>query len=244
MKNAKMVGQQFTPQERAFMVSSYMRTHSYQRTIQMFQRRFQNRNVPSKSTISRNVRKYSTHGTSRNLNQGRSGRLRTARSGQNIATVRGALRANPRSSCRRNIAPHISRASFNRIVRLDLQWHPYRIQERFALRPGDPIRRMAYAQWMVNRPPRFCNNIIVSDEASFRMNGHVNTWNLRCYAARRQPPRNFTYDVPDIRQSLNVWVGITGDNHIIGPFFIRGNVNGNTYLNLINNQVVPELQRM
>ena len=55
--------------------------------------------------------------------------------------------------------------------------------------------------------------------------------------------RQFTYDRPDARQSVNVWVGLTGNNHIIGPFFLRGNINGNVYFNLVNNQVVPELHR-
>ena len=238
-----MVGRQLSPQERAFLVQTYNQTQSYQRTKQIFHRRFRNRNPPSKSTILWNVRKYQTHGTSQNLNPGRSGRQRTVRSAQNIARVRGALNANPKMSCRRNNLPHISKSTFNRITRKDMRWHPYRIQSRFLLRPGDNVRRMNYSRWIVNQPQRFCDRILISDEASFSLKGEVNTWNTRCYAQSRQPPRQFTYDRPDARQSVNVWVGLTGNNHIIGPFFLRGNINGNVYLNLINNQVVPELHR-
>ncbi|KAJ8954565.1 hypothetical protein NQ318_000800 [Aromia moschata] len=35
----------------------------------------------------------------------------------------------------------------------------------------------------------------------------------------------------------NVWVGIIGEN-IIGPFFIEGNLNGETYLALLQNTVM------
>lgn len=37
--------------------------------------------------------------------------------------------------------------------------------------------------------------------------------------------------------SLNVWVGILV-NHVIGPFFLKGNLNGEGYLNLLINQVL------
>ncbi|KAJ8943071.1 hypothetical protein NQ318_015327 [Aromia moschata] len=38
----------------------------------------------------------------------------------------------------------------------------------------------------------------------------------------------------------NVWAGIIGD-HIIGLFFIDGNLNGETYLALLQNNVVPTM---
>ena len=71
----------------------------------------------------------------------------------------------------------------------------------------------------------------------------MNTWNTRSYALRGQPPLQFIYNLPDARQSVNVWVGLTVDNHIIGPFFAPGNINGNVYLELINNQIVLELHK-
>ncbi len=57
----------------------------------------------------------------RNLNPGRSGCLRTERSRQNIANVRGSLCAKPRSPCRRNTVPHVLRASFNQNTLASLQ---------------------------------------------------------------------------------------------------------------------------
>ena len=39
-------------------------------------------------------------------------------------------------------------------------------------------------------------------------------------------------------QKANVWAGIIGDR-IIGPIFIDGNLNGDRYLELLENEIVP-----
>ena len=79
---------------------------------------------------------------------------------------------------------------------------------------------------------------LIGDEAAFKLNGEVNTWNVRRYAEH-----GFTYDVPNSRENVTVWVGLV-DNNVIGPYFHDANVNGKNYLDMINNQVVPELHRL
>ncbi|KAJ8956910.1 hypothetical protein NQ318_014328, partial [Aromia moschata] len=44
-------------------------------------------------------------------------------------------------------------------------------------------------------------------------------------------------------EKVNVWAGISGEN-IIGPFFIDGNLNGETYLALLQNNVVPTMTNL
>ncbi|KAJ8946473.1 hypothetical protein NQ318_004519 [Aromia moschata] len=44
-------------------------------------------------------------------------------------------------------------------------------------------------------------------------------------------------------EKVNVWAGIIGEN-IIGPFFIDGNLNGNTYLALLKNNVVTMMANL
>ena len=174
---------------------------------------------------------------------GNSGRPRTARSPANVAAVRQAFNVNPQCSARRNDLPHISRSSFNRIAHRDIHWHPYHIQKRHALDQGDSQRRLNFCHWLVNHPDRFLSDIIIGDEAAFHMNGEVNSWNVRCSAENRNGVQDFTYDIPNDQRKLLVWIGLVGDNSIIGPFFFDGNINGDTYLQMINHQVVPELQR-
>lgn len=82
-----MVGVQFTPQERAFMVLRFAETHSAVQVQHEFRRRF-GRAPPTPVTIRNNFKKYRDEGTSQNLCKQRSGRLRTARSLRNIAAVR------------------------------------------------------------------------------------------------------------------------------------------------------------
>ncbi|KAJ8962106.1 hypothetical protein NQ318_018060, partial [Aromia moschata] len=41
-------------------------------------------------------------------------------------------------------------------------------------------------------------------------------------------------------EKVNVWAGITGEN-IIDPFFVDVNLNGRTYLALLQNNVIPTM---
>ena len=56
-------------------------------------------------------------------------------------------------------------------------------------------------------------------------------------------PLDFNYDVPLDRSKLNVWIGLMGYGRIYKPVFFDGNVNGWSYLRMINNEVVPGLQQ-
>ena len=234
-----MVGRQFSSQERAYMVKTFIRTQNARQTKTLFQQRFPNINSPSLITIRRNYRKYIAYGTSTNRNKGHSGRSRTGRSQRNIARVRHAIQRNPQISARRNTVG-LPSATFNRITRLDLHYHPYRVHTQQALQAGDPARRLAYCQWLVARPPRFMVNVIVGDEAEFHMDGRVNTWNTRHYGPNNP---NITYDIPHNKQKVMVWIGMIGDNTIIGPYFFHANITGQTYLDMINRYVVPQLVR-
>lgn len=234
---------QLTTEQRSFVVTKYHETKSYNEVREAFARRFPNRNAPSKKTIYKNVLKYQQNGTSLNLNKGRSGRRVTARTPENIQLVRDALNTNPQISTRRNGIP-VSRRSFQRIVHQNLQWHPYRIHVRHELKQEDFQRRLQFAQWFQNRchNPRFLYNFVVGDEASFAMNGRVNTHNIRMYAPKGNPPA-FNFDVSSDRRKLSVWAGICGNGTLVGPYFFEGNVNGRTYLEMFNNFALPVLQR-
>ena len=193
-------------------------------TIRRFQAEYPGRAAPSRSTILRNVEKYSAHGTSANRNQGHSGRPRNARTPGNIAAVRRSLIGNPEVSSRRNNMPNLSKSSFNRITHKE---HP----KASCLAERDHQRRLNYCNWLVNRHHRFPLDIIIGDEACFHMNGQVNIWNTRKYGQDRNAARDFVHDISNDMRKVNVWVGLAGDNIILGPIF------------LINQQVVPQLHQ-
>ena len=79
-----------------------MLSNSYQVVSQEFSENFSERNVPNKTTIWKNVKKYREEGTSLNLNRGRSGRQSTARSEENIANGRQLLNDDAHPAGQRN----------------------------------------------------------------------------------------------------------------------------------------------
>lgn len=234
---------QLTNEQRAFIVKRYFETKSYLEVQESFRQRFPDRNPPSKSTIQRNVAKYTREGTSQNLNKGHSGRLRTTRSQVNVNMVRALLEEQPRGvSCRRNPL-NLPKTAFNRITRHDLKWHPYKICVVQQLSGNDMQRRIRFCEWFSQRAPnvRFMHNIVIGDEAAFHMNGTVSTQNVRCYAPQRQPPLEFKYEKNNSRDKLHVWVGLCGNGRIIGPHFFNRNVNGRTYGEMLQNVVFPSV---
>ena len=72
----------------------------------------------------------------------------------------------------------------------------------------------------------------------------VNTHNVRHYAPRGQLPLDFQFERNDDWHKITIWVGLMGNGNIIGPFFFEGNIDGDGYLQMINQQVVPALWRM
>ena len=193
-------------------------------------------------TVYRNVTNYNANGTSHNQNPGRSGRRRTRRSAANIEAVRHAFQNHPDGtiSSRRN-GLGIPLATFNRITQLDLNFHPYQMIKHHQLLPGDRQRRLQFCQWLLDRPDRILEDLLIGDEAGFAMNAMVNTHNIRAYRPRGQPPVEFGYQRNNSRLKVITWVGLMGNGTILGPVFFDENVNGPRYLAMINEQVVPAL---
>ncbi|KAF2366538.1 Protein of unknown function DUF4817 [Trinorchestia longiramus] len=141
---------QLTKEQRIFIVVNFLDSNSIQHVQELFQECFPERNSPSKVTIWKNVRKYKTEGTSLNLNKGRSGRKSTERVPKNVEIVRQALLANPSISSRKNGLGK-SKCIFNRIVKLELKWHPYKTHVRRKLLDTDLPRRLNFAQWFLQK---------------------------------------------------------------------------------------------
>ena len=67
---------------------------------------------------------------------------------------------------------------------------------------------------------------------------------FRQCSPRGQRPLNFSYEKKNSRQKVTVWVGLVGNGTLLGPYFLDQKVNGECYLNMINDQVVPTLDQM
>ena len=215
-----------TTEHRVLVVEKFFRLRSYVLVKEAFALRFPDRQLPSKSTIERNVLKYQRDETSLYRNKGNSGRKRTVRSEQNIEAVRNQLEVDPHVTARRN-GLGLSKSTFNRITEPELHFHPYRIQRRHEFQEIYFQRRINFCNWFVDRCRdfRFLANFVISDEGLFAMNGRVNTWKVREYGLQGHPPP-FNYDRNESRGKLVVWGGMCGNGLLLEPFFIEGNLTG------------------
>jgi hypothetical protein len=60
--------------------------------------------------------------------------------------------------------------------------------------PRDYQRRVDFCNWFRARPARFHDrDHLIGDEAAFKMDGKANTWNIRSYTPKNQPPANFNF---------------------------------------------------
>ena len=154
------------------------------------------------------------------------------------------MEENPRNISTRRNGFGFSRMTLRRILKKDLATHPYQIYVRHELLPRDFERRVAYAEWFRRQcqlRPDFKDVIIIGDEAAFPMNGKVYSRNMREYAPKGQSPV-ISFERLSSRENINVWAGLCGNGTIIGPFFFDVNINGQTYLNVINEEIVPQMQ--
>ena len=118
------------------------------------------------------------------MNKGRSGRSKTARTAVNIRRARRSLDRNGNTSSRRN-GLSIPKSSFSRIIRKDLNFHPYVLIRRQKLRATDPAQRLTFCERFLNmnaQDTQFLDNLITSDEVAFSMN------NVSVNPKRYHPP--------------------------------------------------------
>ena len=73
------------------------------------------------------------------------------------------------------------------------------------------------------------------------MNSAVNTRNVREYATKGQVAR-LIYERSDSREKITVWAGLCGNVTLLGRYIMDGTVNGNNYLQMINDFDFPQLQ--
>ena len=80
---------------------------------------------------------------------------------------------------------------------------------RHELLPADFARRLRFSVWFNERCRRenFLDSFLIGDEASFVMNGEVNTQNVRQYAPKGHSPA-FNYERSNSRVHLTVWAAL------------------------------------
>lgn len=140
-------------------------------------------------------------------------------------------------------ASGVSTSSVWRILKKH-NFHPYKVKLVQELNEDDYDRRLQFCEIMSTNLTNNVNllyNICFSDECMFFLNGEVNRHNCRYWSDTN--PHWFRETHTQYPEKLNVWAGILGD-HIVGPFFIDGNLNGATYLELLDTTVDPTITEL
>lgn len=135
-------------------------------------------------------------------------------------------------------ASGVSATSVFRIMKMN-KFHPFKIRLVQEINEDDPDRRLQFCEYFSEQliiNPNLLYNTCFSDECTFMLNGQVNRHNCRYWSDTNPHLLHETHT--QVPQKLNVWAGILGD-HLVGPFFIDGNLNGDIYLEMLEDLIDP-----
>lgn len=123
----------------------------------------------------------------------------------------------------------------------ELNYRPFHPQLLQALHDGDEDRRMEFAELfteMLQQEKGLLDRVIWSDEAIFKLNGHVNKHNC-VYWCEENPHVTITQEINS--PGVIAWCAICS-NGIVGPFFFDTHVNADSYLALLKEKLWPAVE--
>lgn len=126
----------------------------------------------------------------------------------------------------------------------DDEQHPYHFSRTQELTSADYVPRINFCTWYRNRVavnPAFSRNVLWTDEASFTRNGVLNLHNEHVWA--HENPHAASQSNFQHQWRINVWAGIIGDR-ILGPVILPSSLNGQIYLDLLNNDIEEGLREL
>lgn len=229
----------YTPEQKLFMVKQYYSGNSAEITRDLFAVNYPESNVPSASTIRMTVRRLETTFSLVNIKN----KIVPDNNVRDLEIqVCALVELNPTMSSRQIARElEICATTVQKILRKN-KYRSYKITSSQVLFPDDYYRRMEFCEIMINKYNNnelFFNNVLFTDEKTFRLHGHHNRGICRYWSRKNQHLNIATRT--QYPQKVNVWAGIIG-NQIIGPFFIDGNLNGNRYLQLLENNIIPAIR--
>ena len=225
--------------ERIDIVKWYAAYQNAAEVARQFQHRY-GRAPPTRQNILDIARKFDKTGSVQDAS--RSGRPRSVSTEENKQRVLAAFEENPGTSAKRaSLELNLSRISLLRMMK-ELGLKLYRPRLLHDLNEDDPDRRCEFAEIFLNMVAddySFIDRIIWTDEATFKLNGHVNRHNCVYYAVEN-PHIVVTQEMH--APGVTVWTGIWSGG-IIGPFFFPETVTAHSYLEKLRREIVPSITR-
>lgn len=139
------------------------------------------------------------------------------------------------------IQSNVSKSYAHNVMKYDLKMHPYKPAiERF-LSDSAIEERKQFCEWFLLKKDdeMFMENIFVSDEAMFDTNPAPNRQNCRIWATSR--PSDFSSIHRQFPEKIMVWTGFT-KKFVIGPYFFEGSVNQDSYREMLEMFLIPQLK--
>lgn len=232
--------EEYTNAEMANMVYVYgLADGNCSEARRLYAERFPNSRTPNHQTFRNIFQRLSESGTfSKRLRIGRPMAIRTPEIEE---AVLNAIEDEPSTSVRKISANLGVNRDLVWTILKDQQLYPYHIQRVQALLPQDYPPRVMFCQWMLQKiaqNPQFIADVLFTDEASFSRDPIMNFHNNHIWS--EENPHAVTEARFQQQFSLNVWVGIFRDS-LIGPHFLPKRLDGNAYLNFLQNVLLPDL---
>lgn len=79
----------------------------------------------------------------------------------------------------------IPHSTVYKIMRVKMGLFPYKLQLLHAIPQAEFSRRKEFAEWLLSQPAELIDNVLWSDEAIFRLDGHVNTHNCVVWGTQK-----------------------------------------------------------
>ena len=179
------------------------------------------------------------------MTQTGSGGHQPARTPDNVERVREAFIRSPRRSARKHAAAlGMSDRTVRRILRQNLNFHPYKMVVTQELSERDINARQNACELLRENLPHD-SLVFFSDEAHFHISGCVNKQNMRFW---NDANPHELHQKPLHCERVTVWCAISRAA-IIGPYFFEENedtvtVNAVRYREMITTFFLPKLEEM
>ena len=228
----------YSTEERVQLIFWYAKFENVEEVRRQWKKHF-GTDPPERKTISRLVQKFQETGSVQDQN--REGRPVSVTGEGACAMVEQLVSERPDTSTRRgSLEAGMSRSSYMRVLgQLDLKcFLPQFVVE---LSDDDCDRRAQFATDMLDKfeqDPDLLGKIIWSDEAEFKLSGHVNRHNCSYWA--KENPHN-QIPLKHSPMGVMVWCGISPTG-LIGPYFFEGPVTGQSYTAMLEEFLWPRIR--
>lgn len=230
---------EFTLDQRVSLIKLWYQYESNQSVNEEFQELYPGVAPPSRVGLYKLRKKFETTGSV--CDAKRSGRPKSVTTPEAMQEIAQAFVHSPKKSTRRaSLELDISRRSLQRMMH-KLKLKPFIPRLVQSLTEDDPDRRLQFCELLLNQAANeegFLEKLFWTDEAMFKLNGHVNKHNA-VYWSDTNPHLTISNELNS--PGVLVWGGISAHG-LIGPFFFEGNITGVSYLNMLQNDVIPALR--